>query len=82
MVTVDFEPRFERTLKKIKTQSIKTQLKKQIRKIVSNPTIGKPMRHNRKGTRELYIVPFRLSYAWIEKKEKIIFLDLYHKDMQ
>ncbi len=34
---------------------IKIRIEKQIRKIILNPEIGKPMRHNRKGTRdELY----------------------------
>jgi len=40
------------------------------------------MRHARKGTRELYIKPYRLSYAYIKEENKIIFLNLYHKDEQ
>ena len=82
MVIIDFGPKFEKTFKKIKNQAVKSQLKKQIKKIVNNPDIGKPMRYGRKGTRELYITPFRLSYAWIEDEDKIVFLDLYHKDFQ
>ena len=82
MVIVEFETLFEKTFKKIKNLSLKTKLKKQIKKIINNPEIGKPLKYNRKGTRELYVAPFRLSYAYIKEKDKIIFLDLYHKDKQ
>ncbi len=40
------------------------------------------MKYGRKDTREVYIPPFRLSYAYIKEEDKIIFLDLYHKDEQ
>jgi len=82
MVIVEFSPSFERRIKKRKNLAVKIQLKKQIKKIVENPEIGKPMRYNRKGTREVYIAPFRLSYAYIETGDKLVFLDLYHKDIQ
>ncbi|MBI2549034.1 hypothetical protein HYW21_06825 [Candidatus Woesearchaeota archaeon] len=35
-----------------------------------------------KGTRELYVKPYRLAYAYLPQQEKIIFIDLYHKDKQ
>ena len=73
---------FENKINKIKDNSTKEQIKKQILKIIENPEIGKPMRYTRKGTRELYIKPFRLSYAYIKKENKIILLDLYHKKKQ
>ena len=49
---------------------------------MNNPEVGKPMKYVRKGTREVYIGSFRLSYAYINEENKIIFLDLYHKDEQ
>ena len=82
MVISEFGPQFEKRFKKIKNQSLKDKLKKQIRKIIENPEIGKPMMHARKGTRELYVTPFRLSYAYFKEEDKIIFLDFYHKDEQ
>lgn len=82
MVISDFGNNFERTFKKIKNQSLKNRLKKQIIKIIENPEIGKPMKYSRKGTREVYVVLYRLSYIYIEKEDKIVFLDLYHKDEQ
>ena len=51
-------------------------------KIIINPEVGKPMRNVRRGTRELYIKPFRLSYLYIQSEDKIILLDLYHKKKQ
>ncbi|MCD4759554.1 type II toxin-antitoxin system RelE/ParE family toxin [archaeon] len=71
---------FKRKFHKIKEGSIKGRIIKQIEKIKANPEIGKPMMYSRKGTRELYVPPFRLSYK-IEKNIVYI-LDLYHKDEQ
>ena len=82
MVIVDFSPKFQNTFKKIKDISFEDKVKKQISKIMQNPKAGKPMRNIRKGTRELYIPPFRLAYAYIESENKIIILDLYHKKFQ
>ena len=82
MVNVIFDTHFERTIRKIHNDAIKERLIKQIKRIVENPEIGKPMKYGRKGTRELYIPPFRLSYFYNEKKNCILFLDFYHKDMQ
>src|SRR3989338_4696538 len=65
---------------KNKDQIILQKASKLDKKIIENPEIGKPMMHYRKGTREVYIKPFRLSYAYIKEGDKIIFLDLYHKD--
>jgi len=82
MVVSEFGPHFEKRLKKIKNQFLKDKLKRQISKIIENPEIGKPMMHARKGTRELYIAPFRLSYAYFKEEGKIVFLDFYPKDGQ
>ena len=82
MVTIDYKKSFLKEVSKIKNQILKEKVKKQIMKIVENPKIGKPMRYSRKGTRELYITPLRLAYAHLPSENKIIFLDLYHKDQQ
>jgi len=81
MVTYEFDKIFQKQFKKL-NPSWKIKVKKQIEKIIENPTIGKPMRHARKGTRELYVAPYRLSYGLLEKENKIIFLEIYHKDEQ
>ena len=80
MLEIIYEPNFLKIISKIKDNSLKEHIKKQIKKIIENPEIGKPMRYTRKGTRQVYIKPFRLSYAY--NQNKIILLNLYHKDEQ
>lgn len=40
------------------------------------------MRNVRKGTREVYVKPYRLSYYFNKNENLIIFLDFYHKNKQ
>ena len=82
MVEIYFDKKFTVIFSKIKDELLKTKIKKQIKKVSENPNTGKPMRYDRKGTRELYIKPFRISYIYLNSKDKIIFLDLYHKKQQ
>lgn len=82
VTTVEKTDEFVRINKKIKDSLQKEKVQKQIIKIIQEPEIGKPMRFGRKGTREVYISPFRLSYIYIKEENKIILLDLYHKDKQ
>mgnify|MGYP001613430269 CR=1 FL=1 len=82
MVNVDRHPQFSKIFEKIKDNVLKEKIKKQIEKIIVNPEIGKPMMYNRKGTREVYVSPYRLSYMYSKEEDKIILLDLYHKDEQ
>ena len=82
MLTVEYSNSVLKTISKIKDRSTKEQIKKQIKKMLENPEIGKPMKYARKGTRELYIESFRLAYSYLKKERKIILLDLYHKDEQ
>ena len=79
MVTVVYDKNFKRKIEKIKDELLKTKVKKQILKIIKDPKVGKPMKYTRKYTREVYIKPFRLSYFYNKKKDKIILLKLYHK---
>ena len=78
---VEWDPYFEKLISKIDSGQ-KEKVKTQIRKIIENPEVGKPMRYARKGTQEVYVKPFRLSYIYIPEESKIIFLDLYYKDKQ
>jgi mRNA-degrading endonuclease RelE of RelBE toxin-antitoxin system len=82
MVTVEFDSVFEKRVSKIRDKALKEKVKKQIAKIVRRPVIGKPTRFTRKGTREVYVAPFRLSYMYIRTNDTVVFLDLYHKDEQ
>jgi len=78
---VDRDPHFEKLFSKLDVNQ-KEEIKTRIQKIIANPEVGKPMRYARKGTREVYVGAFRLSYAYIPKENKVIFLGLYHKDEQ
>ncbi len=81
MVIVGYDSHFKKTFSKL-DKGIKTKVEKALIKIIGNPDVGKPMRYARKGTREVYIPPFRLSYAYMPNENKIIILTLYHKDEQ
>lgn len=72
---------FKKIYKKL-DKSIRIKIDKVLIKIINDPEIGKPMRYGRKGTREVYVKPFRVSYGYIKEKEVITLLDLYHKDEQ
>jgi len=79
MVRVLLDPSFEKTFSKIKDNVLKEKIIKQIEKIREDPEIGKPMKYSRKGTRELYISPFRLAYLYLKAVDvdKVIILDFY-----
>ena len=82
MLNIDYKKGFLKIISKTKNQSDKAKIKKQIEKILENPEIGKPMMYGRKGTREVYVTPYRLAYSYNPSENKIIFLDIYHKDEQ
>ncbi len=82
MVEVIFDESFKRLFSKLKDNILKEKIIKQVQKLKNNPEAGKPMRNIRKGTRELYISPFRLSYKYCIDKNLVEILDLYHKDEQ
>jgi mRNA-degrading endonuclease RelE of RelBE toxin-antitoxin system len=82
MVEIRFDKKFTVLFSKIKDNSLKEKISKQIKKISEYPEIGKPMRYDRKGTREVYIKPFRLSYTYIKSEDIVYVLDIYHKDEQ
>jgi len=82
MVEIRFDKKFKIIFSKLKDELLKLKIIRQLKKISENPKVGKPMRNVRKGTRELYIKPFRLSYEYIQEQNLIYILDLYHKKKQ
>jgi len=82
MVEIRFDKKFTEIFSKIKDKLLRTKITKQIKKISENPEAGKPMRNIRKGTRELYIKPFRFSYTYSIKEKIVYVLNLYHKKEQ
>jgi addiction module RelE/StbE family toxin len=79
---IDYKKDFLKTISKIRDEPSKEKIKKQVKKITDDPEIGKPMMYERKGTRELYIKPYRIAYAYSKEEDKITFLEIYHKDEQ
>ena len=69
--------RFEEDFKKIKNRDTQDKLEKQIRKIMHNPEIGKPLRYELKSEWTIYVKPYRLLYK-IEKN-KLILLRFEHR---
>lgn len=82
MVEISFDKKFTQIFSKIRDNLLKAKIKKQVKKISENPEVGKLMKHSRKGTRELYIKPSRLSYYYDLSKNLIYILDFYHKKNQ
>ena len=82
MVEIRFDKKFVIVFSKIKDELLRMKIKKQIKKISKNPEVGKPMGNVRRGTRELYLQPFRLSYSYLQEQNLVYILDLYHKDEQ
>lgn len=72
---------FMRRLKKL-DNSILIKVEKLLLRILADPEVGKPMRFDRKETRELRAPPFRLNYIYDKARDILIFLDVYHKDEQ
>ncbi|MFT4310148.1 MAG: type II toxin-antitoxin system RelE/ParE family toxin [Candidatus Woesearchaeota archaeon] len=82
MVTIVYEDAFKKTFKKLIKSPLKEKIKKQIEKIIDDPLSGKPMKYGRRGTRELYVKPFRISYKYYDDIDELVFADIYHKDEQ
>lgn len=55
-------------------------LAKLLQKIIIDPGVGKPMRFGRKGTREVRLGSYRISYS--VEEDTMTFLDVHHKDEQ
>ncbi|MBS3065630.1 hypothetical protein J4229_01130 [Candidatus Pacearchaeota archaeon] len=82
MVKLIFSDNYKRVVSKIKDAFMRERIEKILFKIANNPEIGKPMKFDRKGTREVYIRSSRLSYSYNKNIKTIYLLDFYHKDEQ
>ena len=81
MVSLRTSEVFERAINKA-DNTVRLQVNKLIDKLLVNPELGKPMRYDRKGTREVYVGHFRLYYAYDKTSDTLFLLDIYHKDEQ
>jgi len=74
---VTFSPKFVKETKRL-DNSLKEKLKKQIKKIVESPEIGKPLKYLR-GERTVYVKPFRIIYSYVVKEDELVFLKFDHR---
>ena len=68
---------FLKEFEKIKDKPTKDRLIKQIEKILKNPDIGKPLRHDLKGERTVHMKSYRIIYKMENKS--ITFLRFEHR---
>jgi len=66
---------FKKNIKRL-NQFERDKIEKQIKKIIKNPNVGKPLKYKR-GERTLYIKPFRLIY--VVRDDEIILLKFEHR---
>ncbi|MBU2616992.1 MAG: type II toxin-antitoxin system RelE/ParE family toxin [Nanoarchaeota archaeon] len=75
MVMITPSNTFKKNIKRL-NEFDRDKLEKQIKKIIANPNVGKPLKYKR-GERSLYIKPFRLIYA--VRGDEIILLKFGHR---
>lgn len=75
MVRITPSNTFKKNIKRL-NQFDCDKLEKQIKKIIENPKVGKPLKYKR-GERSLYIKLFRLVYAI--RGDEIILLKFDHR---
>lgn len=75
--SIVYTQKFERDVRKIRDNSLRERLEKQIRKISENPEFGKPLRYGLKGEWTIRVKPFRLIYA--VQGDRLILLRFEHR---
>ena len=75
MVKITLSKKFIKDIKRL-DEFQKNKIEKQIKKIIQNPSVGKPLKYKR-GERSLYVKPFRLVYTL--KTDEIILLKFDHR---
>lgn len=76
MVEIVYTEKFEKEFKK-SDNSIKQIAVKQIKKVIENPEIGKPLRYTLKGERTVYVRPYRIIYSF--SNNTLYFLRFEHR---
>jgi mRNA-degrading endonuclease RelE of RelBE toxin-antitoxin system len=69
---------FERAVRKLKDAAVRERIKNQVAEIVGRPDIGKPLRHQLKGERAVWVPPFRIIYAVVG--DTLYLLDFRKRD--
>ncbi len=72
-----YTQKFERDVRRVRDNSVKARLRKQIVKITGDPGSGKPLRYGLKGESTIRIPPYRLIYA--VREDRLILLRFEHR---
>jgi mRNA-degrading endonuclease RelE of RelBE toxin-antitoxin system len=72
-----YTEKFERDVRKVRDNSLKEKLEKQIRKIAEDPSFGKPLRYGLKGEWAIRVAPYRLIFA--VQGERLVLLRFEHR---
>ncbi len=76
MVRTIYTEKFEKDVKKVDS-FIKQKLIKQVKKIIDNSEIGKPLKYDLKGERTIYVKHYRIIYTF--REGVLIFLRFEHR---
>lgn len=60
---IKYSESYKKDVKRLGTPEILERIEKQIKKIIANPNIGKPLRYGFAGTKEVRITPYRLIFS-------------------
>tara|TARA_Y100000310_G_C20640324_1_gene793533 strand:+ start:623 stop:865 length:243 start_codon:yes stop_codon:yes gene_type:complete len=72
-----FSDKFKKEYRKIKDKLVRLKILKQLKKLEINPEVGKPLKHDRKDQRTIYVKPFRIVYSF--KQDEIVILCFDHR---
>ena len=75
---VIYTEEFKRDVRKVKDKTIQGRIKKTVQKIKDNPEVGKPLRYDLFGFRNIKIPPFRILYEF--REDLIILHKFEHRD--
>lgn len=70
--------KFERDVKKLRDRNTKERIDAEVKLIIANPGVGKPLRYGLKGERSVRIPPYRLIYAVVGNS--LILLRFEHRN--
>ncbi len=77
MVTIIPSSSFKKAVKHLNTQQ-RDVLRKVIKKIIKEPTVGKPLKYGR-GERSLRMKPFRIVYSFRQDTKTLSLLMFKHR---
>ncbi|MHC1566641.1 MAG: type II toxin-antitoxin system RelE family toxin [Methanosarcinales archaeon] len=63
MSQIELSEKFKNQIKKIKDETVRDRVRKELKNLLKDPDTGKPLRYSFKGFRSIRIGKYRLLYA-------------------